>query len=396
MRLKTFTPSDVAGKKVLVRVDFNVPMQDGQVTDVTRLESHIPTIKALMDMGARVSLLSHFGRPKGVADPKCSLKPVGEKFAEISGFKVRFVRDCTGPLVEDAVAAQIDEILMLENVRFHADESKNSPEFARKLAAPFCAYVMDAFSVAHRAHTSTRALTEILPSFAGHLMAKEITMLSAPCEKPEKPYVLILGGSKVSDKIGVVENMLDKTDYVLVGGGMAFTFMKALGYEIGRSLCETEKLGFAAEMLRKAEKLGVKIVLPKDFIFADEFRADSPYITVDADNMPANKIGLDIGPKTVAEFTEIIHNAKTVLWNGPMGVFEMPAFAEGTRLVAKAIAEATEKGALTIAGGGDSAAAATLFGFAKQVSHVSTGGGASLEFFEGKMLPGIEPYIIKE
>lgn len=394
MQLKTFSAADVAGKKVLVRVDFNVPMKDGAVTDVTRIEAHLPLLNALKKAGAKVTLCSHLGRPKGTVNMKYTLEPVGKKLAELTGWEVRFVSDCVCDEVAKAVAAQNDEIILLENLRFYAEEEKNDMEFAKKLAAPFEIFVMDAFSASHRAHASTRAVAEILPSFAGPLIEQEIKMLSAARDNPQKPFVLILGGSKVSDKIGVIENMLDKVSTILIGGGMAFTFDKALGKEIGKSLCEDEKVAFASDMLAKAKELGVNIVLPKDYVFADEFNAESPFVVVSAGEVPADKMGLDIGPKTAEEFANIIKSAKTVIWNGPMGVFEMPSFAEGTKKVAETLAKATENGALTVVGGGDSAAAVTQFGYAKQVSHVSTGGGASLEFFEGKMLPGIEPYII--
>lgn len=395
MRLKTFAPGDVVGKKVLVRVDFNVPLADGNVSDTTRIAAHIPTLEALRKAGAKVALVSHLGRPKGQVNPKYTLKPVGEELARMTGWNVRFVADCIGPAVDKAVAEWSDgEVLLLENVRFYPEEEKNNMEFAKKLTADFDVFVMDAFSASHRAHASTRAAAELLPSFAGQLILREIDMLSAARDNPKKPFVLILGGAKVSDKIAVVENMLHKVDTILIGGGMAFTFLKAQGYEIGKSLCETEKLDFAAKMLEEAKKLGVNIVLPTDVVAADEFKADSAFVTVKADAVPGNKMGLDVGPKTSAEFAKIICAAKTVLWNGPMGVFEMEAFSKGTQAVAVALADATKAGALTVVGGGDSAAAITEFHYEDKVSHVSTGGGASLEFFEGKMLPGIEPYII--
>ena len=395
MRLKTFSPSDVAGKKVLVRVDFNVPTADGTVTDDTRIKAHIPTIQALLDAGAKVALISHLGRPKGQVNLKYTLEPVGEELAKITGWNVKFVHDCIGVAVDSAVKDWKDnEILLLENVRFYAEEEKNDAEFAGKISAGFDVFVMDAFSASHRAHASTRAVAEILPSFCGKLRLREIEMLSAARDNPKKPFVLILGGAKVSDKIAVVENLMTKVDTILIGGGMAFTFLKAKGFEIGTSLCETDKLDFAAEMLKKAEALGVKIILPSDITAADEFKADAPYVITASDSIPSGKQGLDIGPKTAAEFSNIINEAKTVLWNGPMGVFEMDAFSKGTISVASAMASATKEGALTVVGGGDSAAAIAKFGFEDKVSHVSTGGGASLEFFEGKMLPGIEPYVI--
>lgn len=396
MRLKTFSPSDVAGKKVLVRVDFNVPLADGRVSDDTRIKAHLPTLTALRDAGAKIALVSHLGRPKGTVNLKYTLEPVGEELAKLTGWPVRFVSDCIGEKVDEAVADWKDgEVLLLENVRFHPEEEKNDMEFAKKLVKNFDVFVMDAFSAAHRAHASTRAAAELIPSFSGKLIDREITMLSAARDEPKKPFVLILGGAKVSDKIAVVENMLKKADTILIGGGMAFTFLKAQGLEIGKSLCETEKLDFAAKMLEEAKALGVKILLPVDAIVAPEFKADAPAKAVRADAIPQDEMGLDIGPETAELFAKEILAAKTVLWNGPMGVFEMPAFAKGTEAVAKALADATANGALTVVGGGDSAAAIALFKMEDKVSHVSTGGGASLEFFEGKSLPGIEPYVVE-
>lgn len=393
MELKTFSASDVAGKKVLVRVDFNVPMADGKVTDDTRIKAHLPMLRALRDAGAKIALVAHLGRPKGRVDLKYTLAPVGEELAKITGWKVRFVPDCIGDKVKQAVDNQAkDEILLLENVRFYAEEEKNDAEFAKKLATSFDVFVMDAFSASHRAHASTRAVAEILPSFAGPLIVKEIEMLSMARDDPKKPFVLILGGSKVSDKISVVENMIGKVDAILIGGGMAFTFLKAEGYEIGMSLCEEDKLDFASQMMLDAKRRNVKILLPIDVIAAKEFSKDAPYLVVNSDAIPADMMGLDIGPKAERLFRETIIGAKTVLWNGPMGVFEMEAFSRGTEAVADAMAEARTKGALTVVGGGDSAAAVAQFGYKDKVSHVSTGGGASLEFFEGKELPGIELY----
>lgn len=396
MRLKTFSPSDVAGKKVLVRVDFNVPLADGRVSNDTRIKAHLPTLTALRDAGAKIALVSHLGRPKGTVNLKYTLEPVGEELAKLTGWPVRFVSDCIGEKVDEAVADWKDgEVLLLENVRFHPEEEKNDMEFAKKLVKNFDVFVMDAFSAAHRAHASTRAAAELIPSFSGKLIDREITMLSAARDEPKKPFVLILGGAKVSDKIAVVENMLKKADTILIGGGMAFTFLKAQGLEIGKSLCETEKLDFAAKMLEEAKALGVKILLPVDAVVAPEFKADAPAKAVKADAIPQDEMGLDIGPETAELFAKEILAAKTVLWNGPMGVFEMPAFAKGTEAVAKALAGATANGALTVVGGGDSAAAIALFKMEDKVSHVSTGGGASLEFFEGKSLPGIEPYVVE-
>lgn len=283
MRLKTFSPGDVVGKKVLVRVDFNVPLNEGRVSDSTRIEAHLPTLKQLREAGARVALLSHLGRPKGDKDLKYSLKPVGEELARLTGWEVRFVPDCIGQPVDEAVDRWTEQLLMLENVRFHAEEEKNDAAFAEAMAKNFDAFVMDAFSASHRAHASTRALAEILPSYAGPLIVRETEMLGAVRDNPRKPFVLILGGAKVSDKIGVVENMLKKVDTILIGGGMAFTFFKAQGLEIGKSLCESEKVEFARSMLEEAEKLGVRIILPGDVIAADRFDKDSPFVIVPSD-----------------------------------------------------------------------------------------------------------------
>ena len=396
MKLKTFLPGDITGKKVLVRVDFNVPLDGAKVADTTRICAHLPTLRALKAAGAKVALISHLGRPKGKADPKYSLEPVGEELAKITGWDVRFVPECIGPDVQKASAEWGNEVLLLENVRFHPEEEKNEMEFAKKLAENFDIFVMDAFSAAHRAHSSTRAVAEILPSFAGLLIVKETEMLGAVRDDPKKPFVLILGGAKVSDKIAVVENMMKKVDTILIGGGMAFTFFKAKGLEIGKSLCETDKIEFASQMLDQAEKLGVRMLLPLDILAADEFKADSPYSLVAPEAIPSDKMGLDVGPETIKTFTDVITSSKTILWNGPMGVFEMPAFSKGTEAVAQALVKATEMGSFTVVGGGDSAAAIAQFGYEDKVSHVSTGGGASLEFFEGKILPGIEPYDVTE
>ena len=314
MRLKTFSPSDVSGKKVLVRVDFNVPLADGRVSDDTRIKAHIPTLTALRDAGAKVALISHLGRPKGTVNLKYTLEPVCEELAKLTGWPVRFVPDCVGEKVNEAIASWKEgEVLLLENVRFYPEEEKNDMEFAGRLTKDFDVFVMDAFSASHRAHASTRAAAEILPSYSGKLIDREITMLSAARDEPKKPFVLILGGAKVSDKIAVVENMLQKVDTILIGGGMAFTFLKAQGKEIGKSLCEAEKLDFAAKMLDEAAKLGVRMILPEDVVVAPEFKADSPASTVAADAMPAGQMGLDIGPATAGLFAKEIKAAKTVL-----------------------------------------------------------------------------------
>lgn len=396
MKMKTFLPGDVTGKKVLVRVDFNVPLADGKVTDTTRILAHLPTLRALKAAGAKVALISHLGRPKGTADLKYSLQPVAEELEKITGWDVRFVGDCVGQEVKKAASGWGNEVLLLENLRFYPQEEENDPEFAKKLAENFDLFVMDAFSVAHRSHASTKAVAKVLPSFAGLLIIKETEMLGSVRDDPKKPFVLILGGAKVSDKIAVVENMLKKVDTILIGGGMAFTFFKAKGYEIGKSLCEEEKVDFAAKMIEQAQKMGVEILLPLDVIAADEFKPDSKWSLVRPEAIPPGKMGLDVGPETAKAFAEVILSSRTVLWNGPMGVFEMPAFSKGTEAVAQALVKATEAGSLTVVGGGDSAAAISQFGLEDKVSHVSTGGGASLQFFEGRELPGLEPYEINE
>lgn len=397
MRLKSFFSDDVVNRRVLVRVDFNVPFNGDKISDTTRILAHIPTMKALLYSGAKVALISHLGRPMGQVNMKYTLAPVAEELAKMTGWAVKFVPDCIGGEVDKAVASwRSNEILLLENVRFHPEEEKNDKEFADKLAKNFDVFVMDAFSVAHRAHASTSALAAALPSYAGKLLIKEVDMLSAARDDPKNPYVLILGGTKVSDKINVVENMIDKVDAILIGGGMAFTFLKAKGFEIGKSLCENDKVSFAKEMLKKARLQGVRIVLPSDVIAADKLDAEARAEVYPSEGIPEDKMGLDIGPQTTADFAYDIYLAKTVLWNGPVGVFEIPAFSRGTEFISKALVKATEGGALTIVGGGDSAAAIKLFHCGDRVSHVSTGGGASLEFFEGKILPGLEPYIINK
>ncbi|MDR0653480.1 MAG: phosphoglycerate kinase [Synergistaceae bacterium] len=396
MKLKTFQAGDVAGKRVLVRVDFNVPFTgDGKVSDATRIKAHVPLIEELSKAGAKVALCSHLGRPKGQVNPKYSLKPVAEELESIIGKKVVFVSDCVGPAVSSAIESLVPGgIAVLENLRFYAEEEKNDAAFAQKLASPFEVFIMDAFSAAHRAHASTRAVVDYLPSFAGPLLIKEIEILSETRDNPKHPFVLILGGAKVSDKIDVIENLLSKADTIIIGGGMAFTFLKSQGREIGHSLCETEKLDFARAMTEKAKKKNVAILLPNDVIAASEVSAEAVSKTVPASAIPSDLMGLDIGPDTRKLFGEAIESAKTVLWNGPMGVFEMAPFANGTRAIAEQLAKITKNGAMTVVGGGDSAAAIAQFGLENEVSHVSTGGGAALEFFEGKMLPGVEPYVI--
>jgi phosphoglycerate kinase len=396
LKLKTFEAKDVQGKKVLMRVDFNVPFKNGKVTDDARIRAHTSTLKKLLNAGAKVALVSHFGRPKGKVDPAFSLSQIVPDVEKAYGLKVRFVDDCVGAKVAEALAAVKDpakEIVLLENSRFHPEEQKNDPDFAKQMAAPFDVFVMDAFSACHRADVSTSGVIPLLTSFAGDLLMREAEMLGAVSETPAKPYVLILGGAKVSDKIAVVGNLLDKATTILIGGGMAYTFLKAKGLEIGKSLCEEDRLDFARETLAKAEKMGVKVLLPVDSVVADGLDSTETAVA-ESSAMPADKMGLDVGPKTVALFVDALKGAKSVLWNGPMGVFENPLFAEGSKKLASAVADCTKAGAVTVIGGGDTASAVRQFGVADKVSHVSTGGGASLEYCEGKKLPGMAPFEI--
>ena len=397
MKLRTFVPSDVSGKRVLVRVDFNVPVKDGKVTDDYRIHAHASTISKLLAAGAKVALLSHLGRPKGKPVPEMSLQNIKSDVEKIYQVKAKFIDDCISPKIRGELdSMSTSEIILLENVRFYDAEQENDIEFARKLAAPFEVFVMDAFSASHRADSSTSAIMTVLPSFAGDVLAHEAEMLSAVNSQDAlKPYVLILGGAKVSDKIGVIENLMKKVSKILIGGGMAYTFLKARGEKIGSSLCESEKLDFARNMLETAEKLGVKILLPIDSVVAPSFDVKNKIETnIIEGDIPDGLMGLDIGPKTQSLFHQAIIDAKTVLWNGPMGVFENPVFAEGTISVGKFVSECTANGGTTVVGGGDTAAAVIKFGLADRMSHVSTGGGASLEFCEGKELPGIKPLEI--
>jgi phosphoglycerate kinase len=380
MKLKTFSPGDVQEKKVLIRVDFNVPFKDGRVRDDNRIRAHTPTVAALADAGAKVAMVSHFGRPKGKVVPEMSLGQIRADVEKAYGRKTRFVDDCIGPKVTDAMNALAPgELLLLENVRFYAEEQRNDLEFAKKLAAPFDVFVMDAFSASHRADASTSAVMTLLPSFAGALLQREAEMLGAVSRTPRKPYVLILGGAKVSDKIAVVENLMTKANTILIGGGMAYTFLKVRGHEIGKSLCDTERLDFARKMIEDAKKLGVNLLLPVDHVVAASLEATETQ-TVDNDHIPADMMGLDIGPKTAELFASALDGAQTVLWNGPMGVFENHLFAQGTIRVGEAVGAVTAAGGTTVVGGGDTASAVKNFKLAEKMSHVSTGGGASLEF----------------
>ncbi len=398
MRLNLFDASSFQGKRVLLRVDCNVPLDDkGRITDDTRIRAHIPTIQKLLDGGAQVALASHLGRPKGKVVPQYSLRPLMGPLEEFLHNRVLFCEDCIGEKVEEAMKKRSGrDVVLLENLRFHPEEEKNDAAFAKTLAAPFDFFVMDAFSASHRAHASTEGITAFLPSYAGLLLDREINILSQVRDHPKKPFLLILGGAKVSDKIGVIENLLEKVQTILIGGGMAFTFFAAQGFSVGTSLCEKEKIAFVQEMMHKAKAKGVEIVLPRDILGGTAPDGDTCRI-LSPQSMPENLMGLDIGPETIKDFTHRISQAATVLWNGPMGVFENPLFAEGTKAVALALASVTERcEAITVVGGGDSASAINSFNLAEKVTHVSTGGGASLEFFEGKNLPGIAPFIKKE
>jgi phosphoglycerate kinase len=383
--------SDVAGKRALVRVDFNVPVDDaGQITDDTRIRAALPTIQDLTGKGAKVILVSHFGRPKGV-DEKLRLTPVAKRLSELLGQEVIKTNDSIGDEVAAAVASlQNGQVLLLENVRFYKEEEANDPEFAKKLAANADFYVNDAFGTAHRAHASTEGVTHYLkPSVAGYLIEKELQYLQNAIEHPQRPLAAIVGGSKVSSKIGVIETLLDKCDKLLLGGGMIFTFYKARGLSVGKSLVEEDKLELAKSLEAKAKERGVALLLPTDVVVADKFAPDAESQIVNIEAIPDGWMGLDIGPDAVKTFQAALADCKTVIWNGPMGVFEFPKFAAGTDAIAHALAALTKTGASTIIGGGDSVAAVEKVGVAEQMSHISTGGGASLELLEGKVLPGI-------
>ncbi len=379
---------DVAGKKVIVRCDFNVPQDEtGRITDDKRIVAALPTIKYLLEHQAAVILCSHLGRPKGEFKMKYSLAPVAERLSELLGQEVKLAKDVIGPdAKEKAAALQPGQAMLLENVRFHKEEEKNDPAFAKELASMADIYVNDAFGTAHRAHASTAGIADYLPAVCGYLINKEISIMGKALADPARPFVSILGGAKVSDKIGVIENLIDKCDTIIIGGGMAYTFCKAQGGKIGTSLCEEDKLELALGLIKKAEEKGVKLLLPVDTVCADHFAADATPVVYAAGQLPDDMMGLDIGPKTVELFSDAVKDAGTVVWNGPMGVFEFDAFAIGTKAIAKAIAASN---AVSIIGGGDSAAAVEKLGFADKMTHISTGGGASLEFLEGKTLPGI-------
>lgn len=420
---KTVEDIDVSGKRVLVRCDFNVPMKDGEITDTKRIVGALPTVKYLADHGAKVILCSHMGRPHNIFNDvvkldkkekkkidampaeeqaaatekaleaakgdvtKFSLAPVAAELSKLLGKEVIMAKDVIGPDAKAKAAALNDgDVMILENIRFHAEETKNDPAFAKELASMADIYVNDAFGTAHRAHASTAGAADYLPAVCGYLIQKEISVMGGALENPKRPFVAILGGAKVSDKIGVINNLIEKVDTLIIGGGMAYTFFKALGHSIGTSLCEDDKVDLAKEMMEKAEKKGIKFLIPIDNVVATEYSADAEWKVVDSDEIPDGWMGLDIGPKTRALFAEAVANAGTVVWNGPMGVSEWENFANGTIAVAKAVADSD---AISIIGGGDSAAAVEKLGFADKMTHISTGGGASLEFLEGLELPGI-------
>ncbi|HWQ43561.1 MAG TPA: phosphoglycerate kinase [Desulfosporosinus sp.] len=395
MNKKSVKDVEVRGKRVLVRVDFNVPLdKQGQITDDTRIRASLPTIEYLVKEGARVILASHLGRPKGQVNQSFSLAPVAKHLSGQLGQDVALAGDCVGDIAMEAVS-KLDEgqVLLLENVRFHAEEEKNDPSFARELATLADLFVNDAFGSAHRAHASTEGVTHYIPAVAGLLMQKEVEFMGNALERPERPFVAIIGGAKVSDKIGVIENLLEKVDALIIGGGMANTFLKAQGYNVGKSLLEEEKVTLAKQLIEKAKAKGVQLELPIDVVVALAFEAEAPHRTVGVSEIQANDITLDIGPATAERFEARISTARTVIWNGPMGVFEMEAFSKGTERVAQAVAAC---GGITIVGGGDSVAAVEKMGVADRMTHISTGGGASLEFLEGKVLPGVAALQDKE
>ena len=385
---KTILDADLSGKKVLCRCDFNVPTNDeGIITDDSRIRKSLPTIQYLLQQGAAVILCSHKGRPKNGYEEKYSLKVVQQRLRELLGIPVALAADIVGSQAQEMAAAlQPGQVLLLENVRFMKGETKNDMELAKQYAALAEVFVNDAFGSCHRAHSSTVGVSSFLPAYSGLLVKKELDIMGKAISDPSRPLVLIMGGSKVSDKIGVIDHMLSLADHIIIGGGMSYTFTAAQGGSIGTSLCENESFGYCLELLKKAEEQGVKIHLPVDTVCADHFAADAEPVLYDEGQIPDNMMGLDIGPKTREIYAELIRNAGTVIWNGPMGVFEFPAFAAGTRAVAKAMAESP---AVTIVGGGDSAAAVEQMGYSDQITHVSTGGGASLEFFAGAELPGV-------
>ncbi len=384
---KSVEDIDVKGKRVLVRCDFNVKMENGVITSDKRIVASLPTIKYLLDHGAKVILCSHLGRPKGEFKPEFSLAPVAKRLGELLGQDVKMAKDVIGESAKELAASLKDgEVMLLENVRFHAEETKNDPEFSKALASLAEIYVNDAFGSAHRAHSSTTGVADYLPAVCGFLIQKELEFLGGAIANPKRPLVAILGGSKVSSKIGVINNLLEIADTIIIGGGMAYTFSAAMGGKVGNSLLETDWMDYSKDMIEKAKAKGVKLLLPVDTVCADAFAADANSQVVKAGEIPDGWEGLDIGPETVKLYCDAVADAGTVIWNGPMGVFEFPAFAKGTEAVAEALSKTS---AITIIGGGDSAAAVEQLGYADKMTHISTGGGASLEFLEGKELPGV-------
>ncbi|MGH0052826.1 MAG: phosphoglycerate kinase [Sphaerochaetaceae bacterium] len=388
MILNTIRECDFSNKRALVRVDFNVPIKDGVVTDDTRIKAALPTLQYLLDNGASLVVMSHRGRPKGKKNPEFSMAPIAKRFGELLGKDVRLAPDVIGDEVAKQVASlKPGDVLLLENVRFYSGEEGNDPDFAKSLASFGDVYVNDAFGTAHRAHASTEGVSHYLPSYAGFLIEKEVKFMAPLLSNPEKPFVAIIGGSKVSSKISVLESLIKTCDTVVIGGGMAYTFLAVQGHTIGKSLVEEDYKDVASSFLAKAKEKGVQVILPVDHLCGAEFKENTEAVSIDTTDIPENLIGMDIGPKTTAMIVDAVNKAKSVVWNGPMGVFEFEAFAQGTLTVAKALAES---GATSVVGGGDSVAAINKFNLADKISHVSTGGGASLEFLEGKVLPGIK------
>jgi phosphoglycerate kinase len=380
---------DVKGKRVLMRVDFNVPMdKDGNIIDDNKMRAALPTIEYVIKNGGKLILMSHLGRPKGKPDPKYTLKPVADHLGKLINAKVTMASDCIGPEAKkDVDALGTGEILLLENVRYHAEEEKNNPEFSQQLAALGDIYINDAFGSAHRAHSSTAGVADIIPAYAGLLMEKEVTMLRKVLGHPESPRVAILGGSKVADKLGLIKNLLGKMDIILIGGGMANTFLKAQGHDIGKSICENDLMEEAKNILAQSGQKNTRLVLPVDVVIAPEISSDASTQVTAVDKVPQDLMILDIGPKTIEEFKNVILSARTIVWNGPMGVYEYPQFAKGTEQIARAMADSS---AVSVIGGGDTAALPVSLGLENKITHISTGGGATLEFLEGRVLPGVE------
>ncbi|MCQ6286603.1 phosphoglycerate kinase [Bacillus cereus] len=388
MNKKSIRDVDLKGKRVFCRVDFNVPMKEGKITDETRIRAALPTIQYLVEQGTKVILASHLGRPKGQAVEELRLTPVAARLGELLGKDVKKADEAFGPVAQEMVAAMNEgDVLVLENVRFYAGEEKNDAELAKEFAALADIFVNDAFGAAHRAHASTAGIADYLPAVSGLLMEKELDVLGKALSNPERPFTAIIGGAKVKDKIGVIRHLLDKVDNLIIGGGLAYTFVKALGHEIGLSLCEDDKIELAKEFMQLAKEKGVNFYMPVDVVITEEFSETATTKIVGIDSIPSNWEGVDIGPKTREIYADVIKNSKLVVWNGPMGVFEMTPFAEGTKAVGQALADAEDT--YSVIGGGDSAAAVEKFGMADKMSHISTGGGASLEFMEGKELPGV-------